>query len=130
MAYYEAVAQIIPIILLALAFEARAFDTVRTYAGGEPNLFAAIAMLLLLVLLALGEAAALVSLAADRDTPIATGVTALAVSCGGVAVIAPLWSRQREATRGADRSAWSIAIVMVLGLVAGVTAILASLFAN
>ena len=108
MAYYEAVAQVIPIILLALAFETRGFDPIRTYSGGEPKPL---------------------SLAADRDTLFATGVTAHAVSCGGVAVIALLSSRQREATRRADRSTWSIAIATAAGLVAGLTAILASLLA-
>lgn len=124
MAYYETVAQVIAIILLALAFEARAFDKVRTYPSGEPNPFSAITMLFLLVLLVLGELAALFALAEGRDTGLAKAVTAMAVVCGGIGVIAPLWKRQRDATRGADRSTWLDALILFSALGIGVATLL------
>lgn len=129
MAYYETVALLIAIIVLALAFEARAFEEAGTGGIDDRGSFSAITMLMVLVLLSVGELAALFSLAEGRDTGLAKGVTAVAVVSGGVGVIAPLWSRHLQAARGADRSTWLDAFVLVVGLGVGVVALVALLMA-
>ena len=116
MAYYETVALVIAILFLALAVEARAFAS----PSGEPKPVVVITMLGLLVLLSVGEGAALFSLAERRDTGVAKGITAAAVACGGIGVVASIWYRQWEAVRGADRWTWLVAAVLFLGVGIGV----------
>lgn len=125
MEYYQAVAPVIAVIFLALTIEARTVDRDGGDSSGRPSPYSAVTTSILLVLLATGELAALFSLAEGRDTDIAKAFTAIAVVCGGAGVIAPLWKRQWEATRGADLSTWLDAVILFVAVGGAVATVLA-----
>jgi hypothetical protein len=93
LAFYEAAAQIIPVLLLVLVFEARLFQLLLIQAKWRDHLLVG----LFFAAIAAGQTTCLVVLYVERDTMIAPVLVSGAIGLEGVAIIFMSWRGGRVA---------------------------------
>lgn len=120
--YYSAASQVLPLIFIGLAFEARYFTSRRTNGlkavepkdGENVNAFWSIGAMWVAGLLVAGEAAALDALHDGAATPFEQGLVGTAMASGGFALCAPLAAAQLRNIHAHWRKDWPYRLFFVL----------------